>query len=66
MQTREHKEVLLMKEIKWTEERDKLLKVIGELESIAEDLEWKLQKSEKELMLQGEELSKEMKIRWEV
>ena len=34
--------------MKWNEERDRMLKEIGELENVVEDLEWKLQKTEKE------------------
>ena len=42
--------------MKWNEERDRMLKEIGELENVVEDLEWKLQKTEKELGLSSDSL----------
>ena len=52
--------------MKWNEERDRMLKEIGELENVVEDLEWKLQKTEKELGLSSDELTNELKKKYEI
>lgn len=66
LQVREHKELIQLKENKFNDERDRLLKMLGELEAIVEDLEWKLSKCEKDCALASEELASQLSIKSQI